>query len=991
MSNKSIKIVAITSVLLLILSGFMLPLADVSSSSGGESEHSILFDYGNGKAEWSGVQFADKSLDTIIDKSASNKGIDYKYESGSVTIDGIKDSVIGSGSTGASFVKPGSTGVKVTAQWNLYKWNESTSVWDKLELGALSETYIPGDYALGFYPEDVKPIETPIHKNAWVMIRGDAEQTGQQDASFSNGNPAEVKWTDVRGGQSGVYAAVLYAQGHVFVKFGTGSGMSSGNGEAVLKCYSENGDEKWEFTYPGIAFYETSTPVLVGDYIYFGIGLGYILKMPWKEGPGENNENVSTFNNAPYDEKKVSSKTGAIPYDTGIDYTGSSYSTGSGSLVYDSGVIYSQCSNGMVYCFDMDLKLIWSSQMNGHIYYTSPTIVDDYVFTGALDGTLYVMNKRTGEQIVSEKVYTRDLYGTEYGSVSAPTVIKEGSDYTIFMGISDGRGMSSTVGGISIYSFDGTELTKIMTDTTNFGMVTNYLQKFESGDFKGVIFPSSKGLFKVDSTGSYSIINSELAEIHAPPVLVNNELLYLASYTAGKPNYILNTDGDILRLMDPPTEVSNFNMSPITVIGDMLFVGNDSGMYSIVGLLPEFVSPVAGTSEALIVFAIIVAIVVLLYCVLRFGLKIEHPFRKGWEKGVMYIRGEDLTHNTKNRHRLLITLVIGILAVFGVMLISLCFGSTSSLSLGEMFSALFSAIGKGGVGMTYEETVVYSSRLPRTLVALAVGIGLSIAGSMYQAIIRNPLVDPYIMGVSAGAGTAAIAVIAFDFTFFGLFSSHSLYLIAFSAIVGGVIAFLCTMIIAEKAGGTSINYVLSGVIVGLAFSAVQTLMMSMAGNKVTNVLSWLFGSFSNISWNEVSVVFIPIIVLSLIPLIWAKEFNLVLLGEDQAKQMGLNVRWFNRGMLIFASVLTAICVAFVGIIGFVGLVVPHLCRMVLGGDHRMVLPASIIVGSILMMLADFASRMLFIGQELPVGAITTIIGVPMFAYLLISRGRMYDG
>ena len=165
----------------------------------------------------------------------------------------------------------------------------------------------------------------------------------------------------------------------------------------------------------------------------------------------------------------------------------------------------------------------------------------------------------------------------------------------------------------------------------------------------------------------------------------------------------------------------------------------------------------------------------------------------------------------------------------------------------------------------------------------------------------------------------------------------------------------------------------------------------MAGNQVSNALTWLFGSFSNISWNQIWLVFIPALFLSFVPLIWAKEFNLVLLGEDQAKQMGLDVRRFNRIMLILASVLTAICVAFVGIIGFVGLVIPHLCRMILGGDHRLVLPASIVLGAILMMGADFAAKMIIPGIELPVGAITTVIGVPVFAYLLIRKGRMYDG
>jgi len=322
---------------------------------------------------------------------------------------------------------------------------------------------------------------------------------------------------------------------------------------------------------------------------------------------------------------------------------------------------------------------------------------------------------------------------------------------------------------------------------------------------------------------------------------------------------------------------------------------------------------------------------------------------------------------------------------------SLCIGPTRILSPGEMFGALFSSLQKGGVNLTYDELMVYSSRLPRTIVAFAVGIGLSVAGVVYQAIIRNPLVDPYIMGVSSGAGTAAIAVIGFNFTFFGLFPSHSIYLTAMAAMIGGVIAFAITMLLAEKSGGSSVNYVLAGVVVGLVFSAAQSVMMTMGTENIADSLSWLYGSFANVSWSHVAIVFFPVLGMSLATLIWAKEFNLVLLGEDQAKQMGLDVVKFNRWMLILASVLTSLCVAFVGIIGFVGLVVPHLCRMILGGDHRLVIPASISFGGFLMIAADLAARMIWAGSELPVGAITTLIGVPVFAWLLIKRGRMYDG
>jgi iron complex transport system permease protein len=154
---------------------------------------------------------------------------------------------------------------------------------------------------------------------------------------------------------------------------------------------------------------------------------------------------------------------------------------------------------------------------------------------------------------------------------------------------------------------------------------------------------------------------------------------------------------------------------------------------------------------------------------------------------------------------------------------------------------------------------------------------------------------------------------------------------------------------------------------------------------------WLYGSFQYVRWAEVSLVLIPIVFMTAVALLWAKELNLVLLGEDQAKQAGLNVRRFNRSMMIFASLITAVCVAFVGIIGFVGLVVPHVCRMILGGDHRFVLPASIAIGGFMMVAADLVARTVTDSTEWPVGAITALIGVPLFAILLMKKGRMYDG
>ena len=355
------------------------------------------------------------------------------------------------------------------------------------------------------------------------------------------------------------------------------------------------------------------------------------------------------------------------------------------------------------------------------------------------------------------------------------------------------------------------------------------------------------------------------------------------------------------------------------------------------------------------------------------------------------INGDSDLHIDVKRRKMKIILISGFVLTLIAAMISLCVGQTKILSPFDALAALFSAISKGGENISGDEILIFEDRLPRTLATIGVGIGLSIAGATYQAIIRNPLVDPYIMGVSSGAGTFAIAVIAFDFTFFGLFSIHSEYLTAFAAIFGGLLAFALTMLIAIRAGRTTNSYVLSGVVIGLLFSAIQTALIKFSGHKVMNSMSWLFGSFSNISLTKALIVIVAVIILTTVLMWKAKELNLVLLGENDARQMGLDVKKFNMFMLIVASVLASFCVAFCGIIGFVGLVVPHLCRMIFGGDHRLVMPASIAFGGCLMVFADLIARMALNSQELPVGAITTLIGVPVFAYLLIKRGKIYNG
>ena len=985
MNRKIIASMAVVAVLLVTAVSIPMP----SEASGGTD---VLLDWGNGSVEW--AEGDGRTVADVIGDALVGLGVEFEDGPDGITVDGTSQVTIGSDDTGGSLTQSGSTGNSVTTYWHAYVWNGAS--WT--EVSDLDASADGSALALGFYPDGVAPVATPDEPYAMTMSRGDSANTGSSDATYSSDKEYEMTWSD----SGTAHATTLYAGGYVFQKYGIDS-----SGEARLVCidastgptHDEDGNKTyvWEFVFRSGANYESSTPLIVGDYIYVGTMTGYLYRIPLYEGPGENYENVVSIGGTGYsDAPKVENRMEGFE----VGYT---YDSGFSSMVYDSGAIYVTHSNGMVYCFDLDLNLIWSYELDGSTYLVSPTVYDGYVFVPVLNGKLYVLGAADGSYLVDTTVAQYEYMNKKYGGVGQVAVQSAGEgSYTLYFTFSDGRGMSQLNCGLAVYEFSTAHSKYELNEryrNEDLGDLGRYVLPVDTPEFRGAylfISPDTgTNLYRIDASGNLELITEGLAEIHSPPVLVNGQYIYAVSYSSADPIYQISLDGTILGVASCPSEVRNFNMIPLLVLGDTVFGGTDSGIYRFDGAFMPYVetAPVQSQPVIFVIAEIIGAILVALaavYAILRYKGH-EKPFSYLKSSFVHYLYGEDQSHNTRNRHRLKFVVIVGAVFTFAAFTLCLCIGSTSIQNPVEAYSALFSAISKGGVGLDTLETTIYVSRLPRTIAALAVGIGLSVAGCVYQAIIRNPLVDPYIMGVSSGAGVAAIAVIAFDFTFFGLFSSHSVFLTAITACVGGLIAFGCTMLLAEKAGGSAINYVLSGVVIGLAFSAVQTIMLTMAGNKLSNALSWLYGSFAEVTWSQVWIIVALSMFLSLVPLIWAKELNLVLLGEDQARQMGLNVRRFNRWMLILASILTSVCVAFCGVIGFVGLVIPHLCRMLLGSDHRMVLPASICFGGVMLMLADLLARTGYYGMELPVGAITTVIGIPVFAYLLIKRGRMYDG
>lgn len=952
-------------VLLVAVSALLVPLSMiyVSEEVSATSDRYVLIDFGNGRTEWVEADPSETTASGLLSSAVSEIEGTYFNTGTDFTVNGI--SAISS---------------PVAVSWRYYVWTDSG--WEDSTASFDDTVTAPAtSVALGYYPAGTVPTETPTYRTSWTCIRGSSESEGHQDADLGGDNVPG--WVKSYGDKNFVDSAVLVAGDRVFVNSGGTSNMGATSSNPAQKpalyCYDlATGAELWRYEYDIGAGYETATGVIVGGSIYIPASNGHVYKIPLT-GPDADASNVTVSPDGLF---------GSVRDEADSPREGITWATGPASIVYYSGALYFGTAAGYVFCTDLDLNVLWKGTVGGTVYFNAPTVQNGNLFIGALDGSLYVFDAFSGSLVCSESVYTVQAHDNKTTGLVLNVLQVE--DRLIFS-FNDGRGMNAVSGGYAVYEFDGSTLTEI-SKVTELGISSSYLVKSDSS-FRGAYSFTSDGLVKIYLDGSYELINGNIRNVRAPGTLVNDEYIVATEYDRKGYIYIMDTDGNLLGQYRQPDSVAEYAMSPPVIVGNWVFSGTDGGVYSFSGGFLEIPPPVQQDNDILLWAAVVLVAALasfLAYCVyLRKKLDVPPiPYIRGKLSEKLGTAPDGRSKIRRNKIRLVWVLVLGSVASVLMFLLCLAYGPSGDYSLAEAFGLLGSAISKSGQGLTGDETIIFGSRLPRALAAFAVGIGLSMAGAVYQAIIRNPLVDPYIMGVSAGAGTFAVATISTGFTFFGLFSTVT-YSLPLMAMAGGLIAFGATMLIAEKAGGSSTNYVLAGVIVGLGFGAVQTLLLYSAGDKVHSAMTWLFGSFTSIDWGNIWLVLVPAILLALVPLIWAKEFNLVLLGEDQAQEMGLDVRKFNRAMLILASVLTAVCVAFVGTIGFVGLVVPHLCRMILGGDHRLVMPSSIALGGLLMMAADFVSKMLIIPVELPVGAITTIIGAPVFVYLIVKKGRMY--
>ncbi len=319
-----------------------------------------------------------------------------------------------------------------------------------------------------------------------------------------------------------------------------------------------------------------------------------------------------------------------------------------------------------------------------------------------------------------------------------------------------------------------------------------------------------------------------------------------------------------------------------------------------------------------------------------------------------------------NRRLILLFVMFIALAVSGA-LISIMLGSVK-ISLPEILTAL------AGEGAGTHGQILMNIRLPRTLVAALVGIDLALSGAILQAIMRNPLADPHIIGISSGAGLMGIIVML-------LFPEHSA-LITPAAFLGAMGAAMLIYILAWKNGIQPIRIILAGVAVSAFLGAGISALMILYSDRVHSALMWMVGGLSARSWPHVAILWPYTLVGGILALLSARQLNILQLGDEMAKSLGLRVELTRLLLTAVAALLAASAVSVVGLLGFVGLIVPHMARLIVGSDHRVLLPASAILGAAVLMYSDTVARVAFAPVELPVGILMAALGAPFFLFLL---------
>lgn len=314
-------------------------------------------------------------------------------------------------------------------------------------------------------------------------------------------------------------------------------------------------------------------------------------------------------------------------------------------------------------------------------------------------------------------------------------------------------------------------------------------------------------------------------------------------------------------------------------------------------------------------------------------------------------------------------------AVFLIFLVLAASGVLVSLMMGSVAIAPqeAAAILMGADGSTHAQ-ILWNIRLPRTLVAALVGIDLALSGAILQAIMKNPLADPHIIGISSGAGLAGILVLL-------LLPEHAAFVTP-AAFVGAMGAAVMIYLLAWKDGIQPIRIILAGVAVSAFLGAGISALMILYSDRVHNALMWMVGGLSARSWPHVAMLWPYTLAGFVLAVLAARHLNVLQLGDATARSLGMRVELTRLLLTAVAAILAASAVSVVGLLGFVGLIVPHMARLVVGSDHRVLLPVSALLGASVLLYSDTFARVAFAPVELPVGIIMAALGAPFFLFLL---------
>lgn len=341
------------------------------------------------------------------------------------------------------------------------------------------------------------------------------------------------------------------------------------------------------------------------------------------------------------------------------------------------------------------------------------------------------------------------------------------------------------------------------------------------------------------------------------------------------------------------------------------------------------------------------------------------------------------------KHNLIFILLA--VALMFVSVLSLCLGAVE-ISVSELLSIIGHHFGwTDDSGFRPQQAAVFTNiRLPRVLLGILVGSALSISGAVIQGLFRNPLAEPGLIGISSGAMLSAALLIVLEIPLFVVLKAYlGYYALAFAAFVGACFTTLLVYRLSMRNGKADITtLLLAGIAINALAGAFTGLLIYLANDEqLRNITFWSLGSLGGANWKTVTTM-VPFTLIPLIVLpIFGKSINALALGESQAMHMGINVAVLKRIIIVLATLAVGASVAVSGLIGFVGLVVPHIIRMAFSSDHRLVIPASALLGAVVLVAADLIARTIVSPAELPIGILTAMIGTPIFIYIIVRERR----